>query len=117
MVTVHQDGAGPSPCPIVLDVVHRLGLRVNEFYKKGCQGKEFCLDRSRDWFLDVQPTFHRLCCHEFYKKGCQGKKFCLDRSRDWFLDVQPTFHRLCCHEFWLSILISFSAYWWRCRRV
>jgi hypothetical protein len=30
--------------------------RVNEFYKKGCQEKKLRLDRSRDLFLEIQPT-------------------------------------------------------------
>jgi len=32
--------------------------RVKEFYKKGCQEKKLRLDRSRDLFLEIQPTFH-----------------------------------------------------------
>src|SRR5438876_8361187 len=97
--------------------------------------KKFCLDRNRDLFLEIQPTFHRLRCNEFcfsilisfsaywwrchrvLLKGMSRKKFCLDRNRDLFLEIQPTFHRLRCNEFCFSILISFSAYWWRCHRV
>ena len=40
-------------------------IGVNEFYKKGCQEKRFCLDRSQDLFLETQPTFHRLRCRGF----------------------------------------------------
>jgi len=29
---------------------------VNEFYKKGCQEKKLRLERSRDFFLEIQPT-------------------------------------------------------------
>jgi hypothetical protein len=35
-----------------------LPLAVNEFYKKECQEKKLCLDRSRDLFLEIQPTLY-----------------------------------------------------------
>jgi hypothetical protein len=31
---------------------------VDEFYKKGCQKEKLRLDRSRDLFLEIQPTLH-----------------------------------------------------------
>jgi len=37
-------------------LIEKTASLVNEFYKKGCQEKKLRLERSRDFFLEIQPT-------------------------------------------------------------
>ena len=72
--------------------------------------KKFCLDRSRDLFLEIQPTFHRprwgrfclLILISFSATGDDAIEFVRAASQQW-LSVSTIYPRLVAYDyFWLS---------------
>src|SRR6266853_1118408 len=66
-------------------------FRLERVFGEGMSRKKFCLDRSRDLFLEIQPTFHRprwgrfclLILISFSATGDDAIEFVRAASQQW----------------------------------
>jgi hypothetical protein len=87
-------------------------VRLDEFYKKGCQEKKFFLDRIRDFFLEIQPTVGSLlwrslaCCpfsRVFSADGDDAIEF--ERAASELAASEATMVLSEAHGLWLFLVI------------
>jgi hypothetical protein len=87
-------------------------VRLDEFYKKGCQEKKFFLDRIRDFFLEIQPTIGSLlwrslaCCpfsRVFSADGDDAIEF--ERAASELAASEATMVLSEAHGLWLFLVI------------